>query len=190
MYQHAVQFEKITVRNFCSSAQPAKSFNIKFLTPAYFNTLMGDYPVRFPIPSLFFGNLANLWNSITEDEGEINRDTFINWVNAHVYVSYYKMKTVRRDINKPRPVYGGIGDAAFRVKKVNKNYYSHYLEELGRGEEDSDFLKKDYVNNCKWLDALCHFGEYTNVGANRTAGMGVIRYYPKMYLNAEALLSK
>ncbi|MHA1757992.1 MAG: CRISPR system precrRNA processing endoribonuclease RAMP protein Cas6 [Promethearchaeota archaeon] len=176
-----IRFERIESAALLQSAKPIKIFNIRFATPVYFNTSLGDYPVRFPLPSLLFGNLAHIWNDINKDLAEINRDDFINWVNAHVYISYYKIKTVQRDIRKPEKVSGGLGNASFHVQKANKNYYKHVFEEMNKND-DARSLREDYLNNCRWLEALCKLGEYTNVGANRTAGLGVIRYYPKKYM--------
>jgi len=188
-YISQIRFERIYLKSLLERSAAVKSFSIRFNTPAYFNTRMGDYPVRFPLPSLLFGNLAHLWNDISKDAADIDRDQFISWVNAHVYISYYKMKTVKRNIGKPKPVYGGIGNASFNVKKFNKKYYKYLLEELGR-PQDHKYVNRDYQNNCRWLEILCRLGEYTNVGANRTAGMGVIKYYPNLYLDSEDLLSK
>jgi len=61
------------------------------------------------------------------------------------------------------------------------------LEELDC-KYDYQFVNEDYEQNCRWLEILCRFGEYTNVGGNRTAGMGVIRYYPKYYMRERDLL--
>jgi len=188
-YISKIMFEKVNLKQIFEQANPIKSLNIRFATPTYFNTSMGDYPVRFPLPALLFGNLANIWNDISKEIAEIERDQFISWVNAHVYISYYKMKTVKRNIGKPKPVYGGIGNASFRVKRMNKMYYKHVLEELGRSQ-DHEYVNQDYQDNCRWLEVLCRLGEYTNVGANRTAGLGVIKYYPKLYLKHKDLLSK
>lgn len=81
-------------------------------------------------------------------------------------------------MGKRMPVVGGLGNASFQDSKINKNYYIHYLEELNR-KYDIDFFNQDYSGNCCWLEILCQLREYTNIGANRTAGLGVIKYYPK-----------
>jgi len=180
-YISQIRFERINMKILMQEAHPVKSFNIHFVTPTYFNTNMGDYPVRFPLPALFFGNLVNIWNNISKKLAEIDRPNFINWVNAHVYISNYKMKTVRCYIGKPKPVYGGIGNASFRVKKKNMGYYEHTIEKSENANKH-EFIKDNYQNNCFWLEILCRLGENTNVGANRTAGLGEIRYYPKSYI--------
>jgi hypothetical protein len=184
-----ISFEKINLKNLCEQARPVRGFNINFATPVYFNTSMGDYPVRFPIPSLLFGNLANIWNDVSENSGEINREDFIEWINAHLYITGYKMRSAKREIGKRRPVVGGLGNATYRANPINKNYYKKKLEELERSY-DYRFVNDDYEQNCRWLEILCRFGEYTNVGGNRTAGMGVIRYYPKYHMKESDLLRK
>lgn len=188
-YISRIKFEQIDIRSFFEQSKAVKVFNINFATPVYFNTSMGDYPVRFPIPVLLFGNLVNIWNDLSSRESEIERDIFLNWINAHVYISGYKMKSVKNEIGKPKPMVGGLGNVTYRVTKMNKNYYKYFLKELNR-EYDYNFVNDDYSNNCRWLEILSLVGEYTNVGANRTAGMGVIRYYPKRYLSGKDLLSK
>jgi len=185
----SINFERFSLQTFLEHAMPVKAFNINFVKPVYFNTSMGDYPVRFPIPSLLFGNLANIWNDISKDTSDIDRDNFLNWVNAHMYVSGYKMRSVRTEIGKPKPVVGGFGNASYRVTKINKNYYKYFLKEL-KCKYDYELINEDYSNNCRWLEILCTLGEYTNVGVNRTAGMGVIRYYPKSYVLENDLLTK
>ncbi|MFX1297612.1 MAG: CRISPR system precrRNA processing endoribonuclease RAMP protein Cas6 [Promethearchaeota archaeon] len=188
-YISKINFERINLRILIESAKPVRSFNIRFYEPVYFNTSKGDYPVRFPIPELLFGNLANIWNDIFKEISEVDRENLLKWINAHLYVSGYNMKSIRRTIGKPIPVVGGLGNITFRVSKINSNYYKHYLDDLNR-TYDYEFVNDDFQNNCHWLEILCKLGEYTNVGANRTAGMGAIRYYPKEYLSAKDLLSK
>lgn len=188
-YFSKIKIERLDLRFFLEHVRPVKGFNINFVRPVYFNTSMGDYPVRFPIPTLLFGNLANIWNKISQDNCEIPRQDFVNWINTHLYVSGYNMKSVRVEIGKFKPVVGGLGNASYQVSKINKVYYKHYLEQLNK-PNDYDFINQNYANNCCWLEILCKLGEYTNTGANRTAGMGVMRYYPKVYLSEKNFLQK
>lgn len=150
---------------------------------------MGNYPVRFPIPILLFGNLSNLWNDLSNGSSQIEREHFTNWVNAHVYTSGFNMKTVRSEIGKNKPVIGALGHASYRVTKINKQYYKHFLAERNK-QYNSEFVNENYKNNCCWLETLCHLGEYTNAGVNRTAGMGVMRYHPRRYLSDKDFLAK
>lgn len=182
-----ISFERFNASFFIEGSKPVKIFSVNFVKPAYFSTSMGSYPVRFPIPVLLFGNLANLWNDIFKGTAEVDREKFIAWVNAHVYISGYDMKSATSEIGKEKPVVGGLGSATYRVTKIDKNYYLHMLKELNR-EYDYQFVNENYANNCRWLEILCKLGELTNIGGNRTAGMGVMRYYPKSYVSPEDLL--
>ncbi len=188
-YISKIQFERINPRDFMGNAQPVKAFHIRFYRPVSFNTSMGDYPVRFPIPLILFGNLANIWNDVMKGTSEVAREALLNWINAHVYASSYNMRTVRVNIGKPKPVVGGIGSVSYRISKIDKLYYKHILEDEGR-QYDYEYVNADYKSNCCWLDILCKLGESTNVGVNRTAGMGVMRYYPKEYLSNQDFLIK
>lgn len=183
-YISKIHFKRINIQTLIEESKSIKRFNINFVTPIYFNTILGNYSVRFPIPELFFGNLINIWNDINESKCVIEREIFINWLNAHVYISGYKLRSVRREIGKQKPVIGGLGNATYRVKKPNENFYKFYMKKLNH-KFDYQFAYEDYKINCKWLEIFCKMGEYTNVGGNRTAGMGVIRYYPKNYLKED-----
>ena len=151
-----IKFEKITLKQIIDDSRSVQMFNIRFITPVYFNTSKGDYQVRFPLPILLFGNLANIWNFIASGEAEINRKPFLEWVKMYVYFSSFKIETKESTIGKMKPVVGGLGKITYTVQDNNANY-------------------------CCWLEILCRLGEYTNVGGNRTAGMGVMRYQPKKY---------
>lgn len=181
-----ITFERPNLEQMRKQARALTKFQIQFVTPIYFNTSLGDYPVRFPMPDIFFNNLARLWNDMNNDELKIDRESFIEWINAHVYISGYRMRSAKRDIGKRKPVVGGLGNATYRVTEINRNYYKHLLEELDR-KYDIEFVRENYSNNCEWLDTLLKLGTYTNVGGNRTAGMGVIRYWLKERLSKERL---
>ena len=175
--------EKKNLLEFIVNSNPVISFAIKFITPTCFNTSLGDYSLRFPFPSVLFGNLINIWNMLAHSSATINEVELINWVNAHIYVSYYKMHTVKRNIDESKPIYGGIGDVSYRVTQINKFYYSKNKKDEILKTTSNYLIEKNYIEKCKWIEILCRLGEFTNVGSNRTAGMGVIRYYPREYLD-------
>lgn len=184
-----ITFERPNLEQMKKQARAIIKFQLQFVTPVYFNTLLGNYPVRFPIPDSLFGNLVRLWNDINEERLKIDGDSFIEWINAHVYISGYKMRSAKRDIGKKKPVVGGLGNITYRVTKINTNYYKKILEKMVQ-KHDTRFVNDNYSENCRWLDILCKLGTYTNVGGNRTAGMGVIRFFPKTYLTEKDLLNK
>lgn len=184
-----ITFERPNLDLMKKQAKSITRLQIQFVTPVYFNTSLGDYPVRFPIPDVLFGNLIHLWNDINANGQQLDRDSFMDWVNAHVYISGYRLRSAKRDIGKRKPIVGGLGNATYRVTEINRNYYKKLLEDMDR-KYDVEFVNENYSQNCQWLDALCKLGTYTNVGGNRTAGMGVIRYWVKERLTEHMLLSK
>jgi len=176
-----IQFERINFLKIYKNSKPIISFILKFFTPVAFTTSLGDYHIRFPIPALLFGNLTNLWNAINGKIETIKRDIFLNWINAHVRISYYRMKTKKINIGKKKPIIGGIGNVSYNVIKPNMFYYGKLLKEIDIIDDSNNFILSNYIKNCKWLEILCKFGEYSNTGVNRTAGMGVFRYFEKKY---------
>jgi len=181
--------EKISYETIFNCMAPIYHFYIDFITPVHFQTSRGAYPIRFPLPEVIFGNLSTIWNNLTEISVKIDRKNFLKWINAHCYASGYRMKSSEYYISSTQKVAGGIGFVSYQVKKPNKNFYEHY-EPYRKEDIAIDSIKNEinnhYRSNCCWIDLLCRFGEYINVGRNRTAGMGVIRYHPKNYLEEEA----
>ena len=176
-----IKWENHDLNCLIELSKPVNSFRLRFITPVSFNTSLGNYPVRFPLPSILFGNLCNLWNSVSENFKKLERDEFIKWVNTHVYVSYYDMRTVKRNIGKPKPIVGGIGVASYRIKNIDTHFYKNITGDIEDNETRVNFIIKDHVQKCCWIDILCKLGEFINVGTNRTAGMGVIRYKPNKF---------
>lgn len=186
-----ITFERLNPEQLKQHAQPVNKFQIHFVTPIYFNTFWGDYPVRFPLPNLFFGNLVNIWNDINENKehSKTEREPLLEWINTHLYISGYKMRTAKRNIGKGRPLAGGIGNITYRISKINTSYYEELLKTMNK-TYDHAYVNEHYLEACCWIDILSKLGTYTNAGGNRTAGMGVIRYFPKSYLSKQDLLSK
>ncbi|MHA1876625.1 MAG: CRISPR-associated endoribonuclease Cas6 [Promethearchaeota archaeon] len=131
----------------------SKKYTLQFLTPTYFNLAKQDFPLRFPDPRYLYMNLANLWNSFNEDGILINQEEFFSWVENHVSISGYNLKTRSAYIAKGAPKIGFKGWVHFQLS----------------GEE----------NYQKWIDVLSSFAEYSNVGSGRTAGFGCVKYFPK-----------
>jgi hypothetical protein len=97
------------------------------------------------------------------------------------------MRTAKSDIGKTRSIAGGIGNITYRISKINKSYYKDRLKILNH-KYDPAYVNAHYSEACCWVDILSKLGTYTNVGGNRTAGLGVIRYFPKNYLSKQDLL--
>lgn len=149
-------FEDYHLFNFVKKTKLVKNFRIEFLEPTYFNTLRSDNVIRLPIPELIFSNLVSLWNEFYEGTEKIDEQSFLEWVNKSIYLSSLNIKTKAKEMGEPVPAVGYVGWVNF---EINKN-------------------KLEYA---KYVDLLCQFGELTNLGGNRTAGFGVIKYTPIEY---------
>jgi len=102
----------------------------------------------FPNPTYIFMNLMNFWNEINSTN-LIPEKPLLDWIKENVVINDYSTFTRRIFIQKNTPILGFQGWVVYRFKK------------------DGDFLN--------WIDFLSQLGQITNIGGNRTAGMGVIR---------------
>ena len=174
-------------------AKPVKHFHIQFATPCHFNTIHGDYPVRFPMPDELFGNVLTLWKMMAKNVGknpiELNQQNFRAWINAHMYASSFKMRSASYFIQREKQVAGGQGFVAYRITPLDEYYccgrYNKNKNSLSTSEKTE--ATRDYLTRCRCVEFLARLGEYTNVGGHRTAGMGVIRYFPKAYRDSDEL---
>ena len=144
-----------------SEASEARSFILKFLTPTYFSKWGVEFHESFPQPVSVFTNLLRLWNEFSPIK--FDRKTFRGWVEGSIAVSGYHL---RRDM-KPIDVGGGRAVGGFKGWCAYKFFPSEEYEE----RTHRDFLKLLYT--------LCRFGEFSNVGGNRTGGFGVIKFLPE-----------
>jgi CRISPR/Cas system endoribonuclease Cas6 (RAMP superfamily) len=182
----SVKIEKIYLEKLLKTSAPVRHFHIRFITPAHFRTPDGNYPIRFPVPSNLFANISALWNDCSKEKAKVDFQDLIPWIGAHCYPSGFKMKSSQYFINTTQRVAGGRGFVSYRIKKPNEYFYTHHHQDHISLKSDSKGNWKEiqahHHNNCQWIDLLCRFAQYTNVGGNRTAGMGVIKYYPKSYI--------
>ncbi|MHA1784921.1 MAG: CRISPR system precrRNA processing endoribonuclease RAMP protein Cas6 [Candidatus Helarchaeota archaeon] len=146
-----IGFEKISYQEMIKNARIIKKFNIKFITPTYFTLKGRKLDLKIPLPENLFGNLGTLWNAHVFKSEQIPLDELINYVKSSVSISSFRLETRFADIGKKFAKSGCVG-------------WCNYLI------ENTD----DPLN--VWLDILLNFAEYSNIGGNRTAGMGVVRY--------------
>ncbi|MCS7139030.1 MAG: CRISPR system precrRNA processing endoribonuclease RAMP protein Cas6 [Crenarchaeota archaeon] len=161
-------FEKIM-----EEAKPVRRFEVFFRTPCYFRqSLSRDSsdpvlkvvkpPYRaVPLPEvhLMIRNLVRLWRRFSGISFEYNE--YVDWIkrNGIALAGFpYGIKTLRvyEHPTSNKWVMGFIGRVRFAIPK------DMFLERFS-----------------KFTDALMKFAEYSNVGGNRTAGFGVVKYSPK-----------
>lgn len=146
-----VLFEEYSLKNLLIKTKSVKNFKIEFLEPTYFNTSRSNNVIRLPIPELLFNNLLNLWNEFYDGIEKFQKEDFVDWINKNIFISSLKIKTKAKEMGENVPAVGIIGWVNFKISKNNSNY-------------------------AKYVDCLCKFGELTNIGGSRTAGLGVIKY--------------
>ncbi|MEM4727693.1 MAG: CRISPR system precrRNA processing endoribonuclease RAMP protein Cas6 [Candidatus Bathyarchaeia archaeon] len=179
-----VEFEK-----FLESSQPVKKFRIRFRTPTYFRRplhrccahcplyrsilrarashvderacpyfkLRRQYRfLVFPEPTLLFRSLLRLWSKFSNIK--IDYKGFMDWVDqGGVTLSGYPMglRTFR--------IYEHPYAKKWVVGFMGTVYY----------DLPNDSYDQDYARLC---DSLLKFGEISNVGGGKTAGLGMIEY--------------
>ena len=148
-----INIENIPMTNFMRDPQRLVKFQIRFLTPTYFNIRDRGFDIRLPESNFLFPNIAKIWNQHASPECQIDANEFYNWVSKQVFPSSYALQTKPVNIGKAQPKVGCVGWANYLVNDP-ESPYAH------------------------WIDILLKFAEYVNVGGNRTAGCGVIKYKP------------
>ncbi len=146
-----VLFEEYSLKNLLIKTKSVKNFKIEFLEPTYFNTSRSNNVIRLPIPELLFNNLLNLWNEFYDGIERFQKEDFIDWINKNIFISSLKIKSKAKEMGENVPAVGIIGWVNFEISKNNSNY-------------------------AKYIECLCKLGELSNIGGNRTAGLGVIKY--------------
>ena len=126
------------------------TFSLSFLTPTYFNIAKQEFPMRYPDPRYLFMNLETLCNTFCEEKVLVDQAELFNWVENHISINAYKLSTRTAYIAKNAPKIGFKGWTRFQLS----------------GEEKYQ----------RWVHALAQFAEYSNIGANRTAGLGCVKY--------------
>ncbi|MHA1369974.1 MAG: CRISPR system precrRNA processing endoribonuclease RAMP protein Cas6 [Promethearchaeota archaeon] len=148
-----VKRESICFRDLAINSQRISGFKIHFTSPTYFNLQGHDFKARLPVPSNLIRNLATLWNEFTYEHIKVNLEPLIEWVKYQVEIESYRLKTQKTRLGKNRFEIGFKGWVKYNILDKDSAY-------------------------CNWLDCLLKFGQYTNVGGNRTMGMGRIKYQP------------
>lgn len=164
--QHS--FEKIL-----EEARPVRRFEVLFRTPCYFRrSVTTDSPnpvlknvrppyraVPLPEASLMFRNLARLWRRFSGMS--LDYRDYVNWVDK-----------------------GGVALAGFPSGIRTVRVYEHpksnkwamgFVGAVRFSIPGDMFTEK----HARFTDALMRLAEYSNVGGNRTAGFGVVKYILK-----------
>jgi len=160
-------------KKIMEEAKPVRRFEVLFRTPCYFrrsvstgssnSVLKEDRPpyrsVPLPDAGLMFRNLARLWRRFSGISFEYG--DYASWIDK-----------------------GGVALAGFPTGIRTVRVYEHpksnkwVMGFIGgvRFSMPRDLFSEKFA---RFTDALMRFAEYSNVGGNRTAGFGVVKYLPK-----------
>lgn len=148
-----IDLETVKMETLMKQGRKVSKFNLRFLTPTYFNIIGRNFDMRVPEPTFLFENIAHIWNKFAPEGCGIDFSGLYEWLSKNVFISSYNLKTRAFHIGKEAPVIGCTGWVTYLVKDPENGY-------------------------ALWLDILLQFAEYSNLGGNRTAACGVIKYEP------------
>ncbi|MEM3523773.1 MAG: CRISPR system precrRNA processing endoribonuclease RAMP protein Cas6 [Thermoproteota archaeon] len=168
-----IQVNQISFEKILEEAKPVRRFEVLFRTPCYFrrsvvtdssnpalkNVRLPYRAVPLPEVNLMFKNLARLWKRFSGMS--LDYKDYISWVErGGVALAGFPrgIRTVRvyEHPKSNKWVMGFIGAVRFSIP--------------------GDMFTEKHA---RFTDALMRLAEYTNVGGNRTAGFGVVKYLPK-----------
>ncbi|MEM3424965.1 MAG: CRISPR system precrRNA processing endoribonuclease RAMP protein Cas6 [Thermoproteota archaeon] len=172
-----VQVNQISFEKILEEARPVKRFEVLFMTPCYFrrsvatdssnpvlkNVRLPYRAVPLPMVSLMFRNLARLWRRFSGMS--LDYRDYVSWVeNGGVALAGFPrgIRTIR----------------VYEHPKSNK-WAMGFIGAVRFSIPGDMFAEK----HARFTDALMRLAEYSNVGGNRTAGFGVVKYLPKNRLN-------
>lgn len=175
-----VAVSTIEPKKLLENATPVEFFAVQFRSPTFFRRSMvtrccPSCPVPrpkclrlrrprryryvpFPDPYLMLRSLLRLWRKFTGVT--LNYKEYVEWLldGGVVASGYPALKTVRVYEHPTTPKWS-VGFKGIVYFNLPEDTFDDKMARI--------------------TDALLRFGEYSNVGANRTAGFGVIRYQPK-----------
>ncbi|MFN3622076.1 MAG: CRISPR system precrRNA processing endoribonuclease RAMP protein Cas6, partial [Nitrososphaerales archaeon] len=173
----SLEYSKLDVAKLVDEARGIEKFAVRFRSPTYFRRTPVDVKRLFPSakkincqqpdlyrshplpdPVLMFRSLLRLWRAFSEASTKIPLNDFKEWVELGGVVLSGYPKAIRtfRVYEHPTSnkwVVGFVGEVHFSLPK--------------------DLYSEKYA---RIVDALLKYGEYTNVGGGRSAGLGVIEY--------------
>jgi CRISPR-associated endoribonuclease Cas6 len=173
----SIEYTQLDAGKLVEEAKAVEKFTVRFRSPTYFRRTPVDVERLFPSvkkikaptpdlyrshplpdPVLLFRSLLRLWRAFSGAYTKIPANEFKEWVEiGGVALSGYptSIRTIRvyEHPTTNKWVIGFVGDVHFSLP--------------------TDLYSKKYA---KVVDALLKFGEYTNVGGGRSAGLGVIKY--------------
>jgi len=121
-----------------------------FLTPTQLSMYGSDMGCLLPQPERVFPALLRVWNRINQATSLERVSDYREWVEKNVSVSYHRIHTETVPLGRGRDFVGFVGKVVYVV-----------------GDRNSPFAAL--------TGGLARFAEVSNIGKNRTAGLGRVR---------------
>lgn len=135
-----------SVKELIKNAVRPRRVLLRFLTPTHLRLKGTSAYFPFPLPHVMYANLAKIWNSLYHYK--IDMEEFVGWAYENVLPRAFKGVTREVWIKEAKQV-GYKGNMEIVVRDPENKYSS-------------------------WVCVLTKFAEFSNVGAHRTMGMGVV----------------
>ncbi len=156
-----VSLDKIAFERLYEINSIDSSFRLNFLTPTYPWKCYAEFHGFLPAPINIFYNLIETWNAFSPIK--FNSESFREWVDKSMVISSSQLKIWKHvDISDAEEPTVFTGWCNYKIT------------------ESEDYSMKEHERWCKLIYALGRFAEIANVGENRTAGFGVVKFAPSL----------
>ncbi len=122
---------------------------MRFLTPTQLSQFGSDMAFLLPTPEKVFSGLLRVWNTADRASKVYHISDYRKWVERNIYISNHRIRTIPVPLGRGRAVVGFVGSVDYVVQNLDSPF-GHLSVGLSR------------------------FAEMSNVGKNRTAGLGKV----------------
>lgn len=152
IYDTAFKVASLTVRSAdFAKVEDASAFRMVFDSPTHLAKMGSQYDQLFPEPDAIFPNLMRMWDQFMPEKfGKEIHGKYREWLAENMAVSGYDLRTIT--VKGKSLKIGFVGWIAYR------------MDDKGTGFS-------------RVTSKLARFAEYSNVGMERTAGFGVVKYF-------------
>ena len=141
-----IEIRKTTHQELVETAKPEQTVVMRFRSPTQLTIMGRDFPLLFPDPRYVYGNLARTWNQNAPPHIQVDTDELHDWVEKHVHIRRYNLRTQEIDIGKQVKIAGFTGTLQYQLNSLE--------------------------GYAPWINILTRYATTANTGAKRTTGMG------------------
>jgi len=153
IFDTTFKIASLTVRSEDFTKVPATNlFQVHFDTLTHLAKIGSKFDQVFPEPLSVFPNLMRVWDSCMHEKfGKEIHEKYKEWMERNVTVSAYDLHTLT--VRGKSMKIGFVGWCAYRIDDSSENSQFRLI-----------------------TNKLAKFAEYSNIGMERTAGFGVVKY--------------